>query len=199
MKQILTFLLASGLSATTLAETYIRVPVDESITSIKKIMTDALRDEELSRSESHLVALMDTCGQLLKIESFKRESFRGYEFNTLVISEVNGTKRWIGLCVDDSMSDPRDLHFAVIDDDEIDPLLQSLYYMRDSLLETTPSATTQAIFTTRDRLKIGVHCKANRKKWNIYMQKAHRPAESLNEEHLAKIISALEETKEMMK
>ena len=199
MKQILTFLLASGLSATTLAETYIRVPVDESLTSIKKIMTDALRDEELSRSESRLVALMDTCGQMLKIEMHKRESFRGYDFNTLVISEVNGTKRWIGLCVENSMNEPTDPHFAVIDDDEIEPLLQSLCYMRDSLLETTPSATTQATFTTRDRLKIGIYCKANRKKWNIYMQKAHRPAESLNEEHLAKIISALEETKEMTK
>ncbi|MCR5362890.1 MAG: hypothetical protein K6E73_12910 [Bacteroidales bacterium] len=194
---IITFLAAllAGFGSMCLGQTYVRVTADESLASIKAIMTEAQRDRIQDRSRSRLAALMDSSGLLLKMETRKLESIGGKEFKLLAITDLASNQTERGLIISSIERRPQEPYYAVLDSDEIVPCLQLMQYARDSLCGTKPSADTEVKFTARDGVCFGAYCRSNRKTWDIYFYKPTHATEYLSDKQLSRLIEVLEEAK----
>lgn len=126
--------------------------------------------ENTEKSESKTVEFMSSCGTLLKKEFYNLEKVKGIENQVLILTDLK-TGEKVGcmrLTTEYGSGMNTTSYTGTLDFDELDACIQSLTYIREQLLPTTPETYTEALFKTRDKLEFGAFWSSD--KWKAYVQ-----------------------------
>lgn len=130
--------------------------------------------QEQEKSESKTVEFMQKDGTLLQRETYPMNSIKGLsaECEVLVIKDVVSGSKMGCLRIETSYyigSGNSSTYIGTLDFDEIDACIQSLEYIINSVLPSTPEVYTEYRYRTRDGLEVGVYWSSG-KKWQAYVQ-----------------------------
>lgn len=111
------------------------------------------------KSDSKITAFRDQYGSLMKEETYNLGEINRIKYDVIVYTDLIKNEKVAGLQV--TTSDSRYSYFGYLDSDEIDAAVQTLNYIRDNILGTTPSVPTKIEYNTRDKVRIGISAEAN--------------------------------------
>ncbi|MCM1349505.1 MAG: hypothetical protein NC338_08850 [Firmicutes bacterium] len=92
-----------------------------------------------------------------------------------------------------------DSYIGTLKSDELDACIQSLQYIKDTLLPSTPEVYTEVEYKTNDDVKFGVYYANN--KWTAYIYTkgyTSRSAAFINTENIDKFIAVMQQAKALI-
>lgn len=157
--------------------------------------------DAIPESKSKAVEFLKADGSLLIKEFYDLDIIKGVECQVLVITNVV-TKKKLGclrLETRYSSSYSKDSYIGTLDSDELDACIQSLQYIKDTLLPSTPEVYTEVEYKTNDGVKFGAYYANN--KWTAYVYTkgyTSRSAAFLNAENIDKFIEVMRHAKALI-
>lgn len=157
--------------------------------------------DAVPESKSKTIEFLKTDGSLLIKEFYALERIKGVECQVLVITNVV-TKKKIGCLRLETKyigSYSSDSYIGTLDSDELDACIQSLQYIKDTLLPSTPEVYTEVEYKTNDGVKFGAYYANN--KWTAYVYTkgyTSRSAAFINTENIDKFIAVMQQAKTLI-
>lgn len=157
--------------------------------------------DAVPESKSKAVEFLKTDGSLLIKEFYDLEKIKGVECQVLVITNVVSKKKigCLRLETKYSSSYSSDSYIGTLDSDELDACIQSLQYIKDTLLPSTPEVYTEVEYKTNDGVKFGAYFANN--KWTAYVYTkgyTSRSAAFINAENIDKFIAVMQQAKALI-
>ena len=149
-----------------------------SILIVLFIATGAYAQSHTSESSSKTLQFLEAGGSFMVKEFYDLATVKGVDCKVLIITDAVSEKK-IGcmrLETKDYSSATRstEAYVGTLDSDELDACIQSLSYMKDSLLPSPRETYTEAEYRTRDKVTIGAYFDTH--KLHREYPQGHRPA-----------------------
>lgn len=154
-------------------------------------------------SKSTTVEFLAKDGALLQKDFYELGAVKGVDCEVLIITDiVAGTK--IG-CVRLETSYrgqyTSDTYVGTLDADELDACIKSLQYIKNNVLNTSPSNYVEYTYATKDGVTIGAFYNQTKSSWTTYVRTksyTSRSAEYFSSENINSLIEKLESGKAMI-
>lgn len=173
MKRILFFLLVAVLAVPTFAQSL-----------------------EKDKSDSKAVAFSSRQGSLITKVYYPLGDVKGVDFEVLLLIDELKNEKMACLRLKTYSSATEDDYIGTLDADEIDACIQSLTYIKDKMLPTTPEMYTECEYKSKDGIRMGAFWGS--KGWSTFVYTAgytSRSAKFLKEADLPVIIEKLNSAK----
>lgn len=134
------------------------------------------QERETEKSASEAVRFEKSVGSLIKKDFYNLvDAENDYKVDVLILTNVlSGAKvgclRWENRYRADYMSSSYIPYIGTLDFDELDAAIQSLTYIRDTLLPTVPDNYTEVVFESKDGMMLGAYFDNNENKWTIFVR-----------------------------
>lgn len=144
-----------------------------SILTVLFIATGAYAQSHTSESSSKTLQFLEAGGSFMVKEFYDLATVKGVDCKVLIITDAVSEKK-IGcmrLETKDYSSATRstETYVGTLDSDELDACIQSLSYMKDSLLPSPRETYTEAEYRTRDKVTIGAYFDTHKQEWTAYV------------------------------
>lgn len=180
MKKIFWLLLAVSLSASSFAQT---------------------QEEDVPASKSKAVEFMAGDGAFFIKEFYDLPKVKGVDCKVLIITNVVSGEKMGCLRLETQYRSQygSDNYIGTLDSDELDACIQSLEYIKNRLLISSPEVYTEAEYTTRDGVELGAYF--IKSKWTAYVYTksyTSRSAEFLDAVTIDSFISVMQQAKSLI-
>lgn len=146
-------------------------------------------------SKSNSVAFLAKDGTLIQKDFYQIAAIKGVGCEVLIIKDLISNKKIGCLRLKTTYySSYSTTYIGTLDADEIDACVQSLQYIKEKLIPSTPETYTEVEYKTRDGVKIGAYCEGGQNKWTVYVQTksyTNRSEEFLDSSNIDKLINAM--------
>lgn len=152
---------------------------------------------EKDKSDSKAVAFSSRQGALITKVFYPIGDVKGVNFEVLLMVDELKQEKIACLRLKTYSSVTEDDYIGTLDADEIDACMQSLAYIKDKLLPTTPEMYTECEYKSKDGIRMGAF--SSSKEWSSFVYTksyTSRSAKFLKEEDLPVIIEKLSEAKQ---
>lgn len=152
---------------------------------------------EKDKSDSKAVAFSSRQGALIAKVFYPIGDVKGVNFEVLLMVDELKQEKIACLRLKTYSSVTEDDYIGTLDADEIDACMQSLAYIKDKLLPTTPEMYTECEYKSKDGIRMGAF--SSSKGWSSFVYTksyTSRSAKFLKEEDLPVIIEKLSEAKQ---
>ena len=160
----------------------------------------AQEKSDVPESKSKSVEFLNSNGTFLVKEFYDLQKIKGVECQVLIMTNVVSGKKMGCLRLEthykSGYSD--DSYIGTLDADELDACIQSLEYIKDTLLPSTPSVYTEAQYKTNDGVQFGAYYS---KKWTAFVYTksyTSRSAEFLGADNISSFIDVMKEAKRLI-
>ena len=125
--------------------------------------------EDIPVSKSKSVEFLKADGTFIVKEFYDLAKIRGVECQVLIMTNVVSKKKLGCLRLETTYSSSysTDNYIGTLDSDELDACIQSLDYIKNTLLPSTPETYTEAEYKTTDGVKFGAYFSNN--KWTAFV------------------------------
>ena len=152
---------------------------------------------EKDKSDSKAVAFSSRQGALITKVFYPIGDVKGVNFEVLLMVDELKQEKIACLRLKTYSSVTEDDYIGTIDADEIDACMQSLAYIKDKLLPTTPEMYTECEYKSKDGISMGAFsCSKGWSSFDYTKSYTSRSAKFLKEEDLPVIIEKLSEAKQ---
>lgn len=157
--------------------------------------------DEVPESKSKAVEFMTADGSFLVKEFYDLQKIKGVECQVLIMNNVVSGKKMGCLRLETQYRSQysSDSYIGTLDSDELDACIQSLEYIKNTLLPSAPSVYTEAEYKTNDGVKFGAYC--NKGKWTAFVYTkgyTSRSAVFLDVENIDSFIAVMQQAKSMI-
>lgn len=128
----------------------------------------AQQEEKEQESLSKTLNFLKKDGTCLIKEFYDLETVGDVVCQVLIITDVVSNSKIGCLRLKTYSSATHISYIGTLDSDEIEACIKSLDYMKDSILITAPIVYTEAVFTTRDKVSIGIYYA--KKDWTAFVK-----------------------------
>ena len=152
---------------------------------------------EKDKSDSKAVAFSSRQGALITKVFYPIGDVKGVNFEVLLMVDELKQEKIACLRLKTYSSVTEDDYIGTLDADEIDACMQSLAYIKDKLLPTTPEMYPECEYKSKDGIRMGAF--SSSKGWSSFVYTksyTSRSAKFLKEEDLPVIIEKLSEAKQ---
>lgn len=158
--------------------------------------------DEVPESKSKAVEFMTADGSFLVKEFYDLQKIKGVECQVLIMNNVVSGKKMgcLRLKTQYRSQYSSDSYIGTLDSDELDACIQSLEYIKNTLLTSAPSVYTEAEYKTNDGVKFGAYYN-NKGKWMAFVYTkgyTSRSAVFLDVENIDSFIAIMQQAKSMI-
>lgn len=156
---------------------------------------------DVPASQSKAVEFMAVDGTFLIKEFYDLPKVKGVGCTVLIMTNVVSGKKMGCFRLETQYHSQysNDSYIGTLDSDELDACIQSLEYIKNILLISTPEIYTEATYKTRDGVKLGAYF--SKSKWTAYVYtKSHtsRSAEFLDVASIDSFITVMQQAKSLI-
>lgn len=157
--------------------------------------------DEVPESKSKAVEFMTADGSFLVKEFYDLQKIKGVECQVLIMNNVVSGKKMGCLRLETQYRSQysNDSYIGTLDSDELDACIQSLEYIKNTLLPSAPAVYTEAEYKTNDGVKFGAYY--NKGKWTAFVYTksyTSRSAVFLDVENIDSFIAVMQQAKTMI-
>lgn len=157
--------------------------------------------DEVPESKSKAVEFMTADGSFLVKEFYDLQKIKGVECQVLIMNNVVSGKKMGCLRLETQYPSQysNDSYIGTLDSDELDACIQSLEYIKNTLLPSAPAVYTEAEYKTNDGVKFGAYY--NKGKWTAFVYTksyTSRSAVFLDVENIDSFIAVMQQAKTMI-
>ena len=157
--------------------------------------------DDVPESKSKAVKFMRADGTFIVRELYDLREIKGVECRVLIMSDVVSGKKMgcLRLTTRYSSGYSDDSYTGTLDSDELDACIQSLEYIKNTLLPSTPAVYTEAQYKTNDGVVFGAYY--DKGKWTafVYTQDyTSRSAVFIDVENIDSFIAVMQQAKSMI-
>ena len=161
----------------------------------------AQEKDAIPESKSKAVEFLKADGTFIVKEFYDLQKIKGIECQVLIMTNVvTGAKiGCLRLETQYRSQYSSDSYIGTLDSDELDACIQSLRYIKDTLLPSTPEVYTEAEYKTNDGVKFGAYFSKN--KWTAFVYTkgyTSRSACFLDVENIDSFITVMEQAKALI-
>lgn len=154
--------------------------------------------DEIPESKSKAVEFLQADGTFLVKEFYDLQKIKGVECQVLIMHNVvSGSKMGcLRLETQYRSQYTSDNYIGTLDADELDACIQSLQYIKDTLLPSSPEVYTEAEYKTNDGVKFGAYY--SKGKWTAFVYTkgyTSRSAEFLGVDNIDSFIAVMQQAK----
>lgn len=154
--------------------------------------------DEIPESKSKSVEFLKADGTFLLKEFYDLEKIKGVECQVLIMTNIVTGEKMGCLRLETHYKSQytSDNYVGTLDSDELDACIQSLEYIKSTLLLSSPDVYTEAEYKTNDGVKFGAYF--NKGKWIAYVYTkgyTSRSAEFLGADNITSFISVMNQAK----
>jgi len=161
----------------------------------------AQEKDVIPESKSKAIEFLKADGTFLLKEFYDLQKIKGVECQVLIMKNVvSGSKLGcLRLETQYRSQYSSDNYIGTLDADELDACIQSLRYIKDTLLPSVPEVYTEAEYKTNDNVKFGAYFSNN--KWTAFVYTkgyTSRSAVFLDVENIDRFIAVMEQAKALI-
>ena len=155
----------------------------------------AQTDGNDKESKSKAVQFMERDGSLLKKEYHNLGTVKGIECEVIITTDLKNSEK-IG-CLKLKTTSQGFSYNGYLDTDELAAAIQSLEYVKDEVLPSTPNVYTEVIYKSRDNVVMGAYTITsnynNDYKWRVFVKpNSYKGSfEDFNKKHIETFIEYL--------
>ncbi len=153
-------------------------------------------------SQSKSVEFLSKNGSFILKEFYDVGKVGGVTCQVLIMTDIKDNTKLGCLRLETSYSSSysTDTYIGTLDLDELDACIQSLQYITNNLLSTTPTTYTEAEYKSRDRVKLGAYYNERKATWTTYVYTTYssRSCEFLDKSGLSSLIGIMQNAKTMI-
>lgn len=172
-----------------------------AIMACTSVFAQTQAKDEIPESKSKAVEFMTADGSFLVKEFYDLQKIKGVECQVLIMRNVVSGKKMgcLRLVTQYRSQYSSDSYIGTLDSDELDACIQSLEYIINTLLTSTPEVYTEAEYKTSDGVKFGAYF--NKGKWTAYVYTkgyTNRSAEFLGTDTINSFIAVMRQAKDII-
>lgn len=154
--------------------------------------------DDVPESKSKAVEFMTADGSFLVKEFYDLQKIKGVECQVLIMNNIVSGKKMGCLRLETQYRSQysSDSYIGTLDSDELDACIQSLEYIKNTLLPSAPTVYTEAEYKTNDGVKFGAYYSKN--KWTAFVYTkgyTNRSAVFLDVENIDSFINVMNQAK----
>lgn len=125
--------------------------------------------DDIPESQSKTIEFLKASGSFFVKEFYDLPKVSSVECQVLIITNVVSGKKigCLRLTTKYNSQYSSDDYIGTLDSDEIEDCIKSLTYIKDTLLPSTPTVYTEAVYKTKDGVKLGAYYDEG--KWKAYV------------------------------
>ena len=154
-------------------------------------------------SQSKSVEFLSKNGSFILKEFYDLGKVKGVTCQVLIMTNIKDNTKMGCLRLETTYSSSysTDSYIGTLDVDELDACIQSLEYISNNLLPSTPAVYTEAEYKTRDRVRLGAFYNERKSSWSafVYTTYSSRSCEFLDSSSITSLISVMERAKSLIK
>lgn len=154
------------------------------------------------QSKSKTLEFLEKDGSFIQKEFYQLGKVKGVECEILILTNLLNKQKMGCLRLKTTYYNRvggNDTYIGTLDADELSASVQSLQFIKDQLIPTTPSTYTEAEYKTRDGVKMGAY--SSEKGWKSYIYTkgyTTRSAEFFDASNIDTLIGYFNQAKEMI-
>lgn len=157
--------------------------------------------DEIPESKSKSIEFLKADGTFLVKEFYDLQKVKGVECQVLIMTNVVTGKKMGCLRLETNYRSQysSDSYIGTLDADELDACIQSLDYIKNTLLPSMPQVYTEAEYKTNDGVKFGAYY--NKGKWTAFVYTkgyTNRSAEFLGADNIESFIEVMQQAKSLI-
>lgn len=158
-------------------------------------------NDEIPESKSKSVEFLKADGTFIVKEFYDLQKVKGVECQVLIMTNVVTGKKMGCLRLETNYRSQysSDSYIGTLDADELDACIQSLEYIKNTLLPSSPEVYTEAEYKTNDGVKFGAYC--SKGKWTAFVYTkgyTRRSAEFLGADNIDSFIEVMRQAKSLI-
>ncbi len=154
-------------------------------------------------SQSKSVEFLSKNGSFILKEFYDVGKVKGVTCQVLIMTNIKDNTKMGCLRLETTYSSSytTDSYIGTLDVDELDACIQSLEYISNNLLPTTPAVYTEAEYKTRDKVRLGAYYNERKAAWSafVYTTYSSRSCEFLDSSNITSLITIMEKAKNLIK
>ena len=158
------------------------------------------QEKETEKSQSKAILFEQGIGSLIKKDFYDLPKVCGVENQVLILTDIlTGTK--IGCLRMETKyrsSYSTDTYVGTLDFEELDAVIKSISYIKETILPTTPDVYSEIVFKSKDGVKLGTYFNQKTRKWVVFIYTksyTSRSAKYFDETELSEMIEIMKTAK----
>ena len=159
------------------------------------------QEKETEKSQSKAILFEQGIGSLIKKDFYDLPKVCGVENQVLILTDIlTGTKIGCLRMETKPFSSSNETYVGTLDFEELDAVIKSISYIKETILPTTPDVYTEIAFKSKDGVQLGTYFNEKTKKWVVFIftntaSYISRSAKYLDETELSEMIEIMKTAK----
>ena len=157
------------------------------------------QEKETEKSQSKAVLFEQSIGSLIRKDFYNLPKVSGVENNVLILTDIlTGTKIGCLRMETKPFSSSNETYVGTLDFEELDAVIKSISYIKETILPTTPDVYSEIVFKSKDGVKLGTYFNQKTRKWVVFIYTksyTSRSAKYFDETELSEMIEIMKTAK----
>ena len=157
------------------------------------------QEKEAEKSQSKAVLFEKSIGSLIRKDFYNLPKVSDVENNVLILTDIlTGTKIGCLRMETKPFSSSNETYVGTLDFEELDAVIKSISYIKETILPTTPDVYSEIVFQSKDDVKLGTYFNEKTKKWVVFIYTksyTSRAATFCDETELSEMIEIMKTAK----
>ena len=157
------------------------------------------QEKETEKSQSKAILFEQGIGSLIKKDFYDLPKVCGVENQVLILTDIlTGTKIRCLRMETKPFSSSNETYVGTLDFEELDAVIKSISYIKETILPTTPDVYSEIVFNSKDGVKLGTYFNQKTRKWVVFIYTksyTSRSAKYFDETELSEMIEIMKTAK----